>query len=98
MNTHVTAAIRAQLLAEIVRGRAQGYPEGSVLRTIVRNQTRASKVLHEAAETDRPRRGRPGTVPDGGCPHGERHFGRGHRLCLVARNGYAPELRDLIPR
>lgn len=38
------------------------------------------------------------TRPDGGRPHGDRHSGHGHRLCLSPPvTGYAPELRDLLP-
>ncbi|MGW3736635.1 hypothetical protein [Streptomyces sp. NPDC005148] len=53
MNTHAKAATRAQLLAEIVRGRAQDHLEGNALRTIARNLKRAAAELRKAADTDR---------------------------------------------
>jgi hypothetical protein len=52
MNNYMKAATRAQLLAEIIRGRAQGHLEGNALRTIARNLMRAAKDLREAADTD----------------------------------------------
>ncbi|MDX2732886.1 hypothetical protein [Streptomyces sp. PA03-2a] len=100
MNTHVTAAARAQLLVEIVRGRAEGHPEGNALRTIARNLTRAAKFLREAADADRLpdeadqalwRARMAAAQTDTGIPAAVIDYVSAPVL------GYAPELPDLLP-
>ncbi|WP_329157513.1 hypothetical protein OHB49_02465 [Streptomyces sp. NBC_01717] len=100
MNTHLTAATRAQLLAKIVRGRAQDHPEGNALRNIARNLTRAAKELREAADADR--------LPDAA----DQALWRARMAAARAVTGipaavidyvsapaigYAPDLPDLLP-
>ncbi|WP_327123700.1 hypothetical protein [Streptomyces sp. NBC_01727] len=100
MNTHAKAATRAQLLAEIVRGRAQDHPEANALRTIARNLKRAATELRKATGTDR--------LPD----EADQALWRARMAAARAETGipaavidhvsalatgYAPDLPDLLP-
>ncbi|MFJ3274060.1 hypothetical protein [Streptomyces sp. NPDC086776] len=100
MNTHLTAATRAQLLAKIVRGHAPDHPEANALRTIARNLMRAAKELRETADSDR--------FPDAAdqalwrARMAAARADTGIPAAVIDHisapvNGYAPDLPDLLP-